>query len=617
MDRRNFIKLGGIAGACAITPGGVVQGMPHSAFTSLINDTSSRVLVIIQLGGGNDGLNTVLPISQYDNLHAVRPDIMVPQNQLLESGDFGFHPKAAGLRNMYDAGRLSILQNVGYPNVNGSHFRSRDVWSSAILDQTSTFSGWMGRYFAEELPGYPTGYPNAAFPDPPAISISSSAHDTCQGPIFNFAQTTNAHVNVETVGSLSDGILVDDDYGEQIEYLRIIAEQTNNYGQSIQNSYDIAGDSPDHDYPGNSFGSGLRAIARLIGGGLTTKVYTLQLGGFDTHANQVIARTANGTQADLLETLSEGLQTFQDDLSARGHSERVLGLVYSEFGRRVDANGSTGTDHGKANLMFLFGDCLSQGVYGNAPQIDPEPGAYQVLDTEIDFRDIYGSILQDWFEVNDANLIRRLLYQDYTYYPIASCISSRGLPLDIFNFAVQGNKNRAILTWSTSHEIDVDHLRLEHSIDGVIFREVDRFAPLGNDSAGVNEYHATNGPIQRSSTHYYRIKAVDYDGASTFSTIVTLLPEADDLKKWRVGAPYPNPASENFRCELYTPKDEQIKVDCLDPVGRRLFSRQIMNIGGRSSAVNFSVADIPAGTYWLRFRGADDRMINRKLIVQR
>jgi uncharacterized protein (DUF1501 family) len=420
MKRRKFIKNLSLASLSLpfISNGFGMQAVTKKLFGSSKN-AEDRVLIIIRLNGGNDGLNMIIPLDQYDNLMIQRPNIILPQNQILSlTNSVGIHPIMTGMKTMFDQGKLTVVQNVGYPEQNRSHFRSSDIWASGSLDINQT-SGWMGRYFESEQANFPEDYPNIDFPDPFAISMGSELSTTCQGLMGNFSHAVSDPFNAANLLETSvenDGTY----YGSQIEYIATMLNQTNEYGNQISVASN-SGNSLSTLYdPTNSIAVQLKYIAQMISGGLKTKVYILNINGFDTHDSQVLqTNTTQGEHADLLKKLSDAIAAFQNDLQLLGLEERVAGMTFSEFGRQVASNGSFGTDHGDAAPLFLFGKCVNSGIIGPNPQINNQIDGQSGVEMEIDFRDVYASILKDWFEV-PVSSIQNLFEHNITFINVLS-----------------------------------------------------------------------------------------------------------------------------------------------------------------------------------------------------
>lgn len=419
MKRRQFIKNVALTSASLpfVSNGFGMQALSQKLF-NFSTGAEDRVLVMIRLNGGNDGLNTVIPLDQYANLMIHRSEIIIPQNQILSvTPEVGFHPQMQGMKGLFDEGKLSVVQNVGYPEQNRSHFRSMDIWTSGSLDVNET-RGWLGRYFDSYNPNYPSGYPNATYPDPFAISMGSEVTATCQGIAANFSHAVsnpNNAVNLYQGGFVNDGSY----YGNHVEFVGTIIEQTNSFGQVI-NAAAQAGSSLSAMYdPANTLATQLKYVAQMISGGLKTKVYVLSLGGFDTHDNQADATNLQaGTHRGLLKTVSDAIAAFQDDLQLLGLEQRVVGMTFSEFGRQIESNASLGTDHGDAAPLFLFGTCIQSGIIGPNPTIASSLPDQAGIAMQIDFRDVYASILRDWFQV-PTNEVQQLFAHQVQFYSLA------------------------------------------------------------------------------------------------------------------------------------------------------------------------------------------------------
>lgn len=421
MKRRNFLKsASALAGVPLLLRGVGVSPFGKSSLLKFLNPDNDRVLVLIQLNGGNDGLNMVLPFDQYDKLGNLRNNILIPESQGLQlTTELGLHPAMTGVKAMYDDARLTLLQSVGYPNQNRSHFRSTDIWTSGSPADEYWNTGWLGRYLDEDHFGFPTGYPNSDYPDPLAITMGSIVSQTCQGLAANYSIALNDPTSVSLISVGAEDEVPDTPYGWELTFLREAIAQTNAYSDVILQAADNGSNLAT--YPeNNNLAEQLRNVALLISGGLQTKIYVVNLGGFDTHANQVdVGDVTQGSHADLLQQLSDAMAAFQLDLNMLGLEERVIGMTFSEFGRQIASNNSAGTDHGTAAPLFVFGSCIHAGIMGDNPQIpDPQDIEPQAgVPMQYDFRNVYGSILMDWFEV-DEEVVKGLLFEDFQYMPI-------------------------------------------------------------------------------------------------------------------------------------------------------------------------------------------------------
>lgn len=376
-----------------------------SRLADLATDTD-HVLVIIDLSGGNDGLNTVVPVDQYSKLSNVRANVLIPENKLLAlngTTTVKLHPSLTGLRDLYNNGKLKIIQNVGYPNQNYSHFRSTDIWFSGSDADKYVSSGFVGRYLGVEYPNFPVGYPNTSNPDPLGIQIGSILSLMFQGSSTNMGMAINNPNDIyNPIPGISD-TAPSNRSGEQLEYVRLIAAQTSAYGKVIKAAADKV--TTQGTYPNTDLANQLKVVAKLIKGGLKTRIYMVSLGGFDTHANQTDKTDKTlGAHANLLSTLDGAIAAFQSDCEGLGISDRVVGITISEFGRRIKSNDSNGTDHGSAAPVFLFGKPVDGGkILGNNPNIPSSTTVDDNLTAEFDFRSVYSSILKDWFCLSDSD----------------------------------------------------------------------------------------------------------------------------------------------------------------------------------------------------------------------
>ncbi|MFT5581971.1 MAG: hypothetical protein ACI9G9_001236 [Psychromonas sp.] len=418
MKRRNFVKNLTLSSVAAPF---LLNNMKFQAVSKKLfgvpKIAEDRVLVLIRMNGGNDGLNTLIPLDGYDNLSNLRTNIIIPQSEILSlTPNVGLHPVMTGMRDMFNAGNLGVIQNVGYPQQNRSHFRSMDIWSTGMMEPSET-TGWIGRPFDSEFPNFPVDYPNNDNPDPFAISMGYNVSATCQGLMGNFS---HAVVDPFDAVNLGQGSVPNDGtyYGDHMEYISTMIAQSNAYGLEVNDAAN-AGNTMSTLYDDNNpLAVQLRFVAQMISGGLKTKVFILNINGFDTHDSQVdTISNSNGNHAFLLKTMSDGIAAFQDDLNLLGLSNRVAGMTYSEFGRQIASNASTGTDHGDAAPLFLFGSCLSNGIMGPNPLIPAQVTNQQGVDMQIDFRDVYASVLKDWFVVDETE-IESMFEHQVTFFPI-------------------------------------------------------------------------------------------------------------------------------------------------------------------------------------------------------
>lgn len=486
-------------------------------FQQAMSMDHDRALVIIRLNGGNDGLNTVIPVDQYENLLIQRPDILIPQSDLLPLAGYNLalHPKMTGMQQLFNNGELSIIQNVG-AEAGRSHFRATEVWLSGIGDQTHPESetGWLGRVLDVEYPGFPMDYPNANETDPFAITFSTTPSGTCEGHEGNFAHPVlNPYDTSNISGGTTPG--TPNSYAaDHLEYLQFLGEQTNEYNGRISDAVNL-GNSLSTNYGTDNVSLAMQNVAKLISGGLQSKIYVVEVGGFDTHSNQVDATDViEGNHANLWEKISTAVSAFQEDLHLLNLNERVMGMTFSEFGRQIAQNGSRGTDHGDAACMFLFGSCVNEQVIGNNPIIDDFITNANGLDQEIDYRDVYSTLLKDWFGLSNPDIEQNFEDYDINYLNLLDpCIyvGTPDIPKEQLNAKVYPNPS----TGTSYLEINLpegpaDFIMVD--LKGRLIGQFRRTIPYSG------EHHLTL-PVEQldSGTYFLRIRSNDFDRKVRFS----------------------------------------------------------------------------------------------------
>lgn len=426
MKRRSFLKSSSIFSLPAFFGGYQLSAMSSGNLFNLVNGDSDKVLVLIDMNGGNDGLSSFVPLDHFDNLANARANLFIPENQLLTMTDtIGLHPGMSGVNNLYDNGNLTLIQGVAYPNQNRSHFRSADIWNTGVHADEFKSTGWLGRYLDEEYPGYPGGYPSDDCPDPFAITMGKSLSGTCQGAGSNFSL---AVIDVNDLGGLTTGVeapLPNDCYGAELGYVVDTFKKSNAYADRV---VEAAGNGNSMvQYPQTDLGQQLKTVAQMISGGLRTKIFVIQQGGYDTHADQIVEGSpTTGFYTQLITELSDAIYAFQEDLKALEIDERVLGMTFSEFGRKIKSNAGFGTDHGTAAPMMIFGSCINAGVIGNNAEIAAEVDIEEGVAMQYDFKSVYGSVMMDWFGVAESD-VRNYLYEDFQHIPIINDCNSVGI----------------------------------------------------------------------------------------------------------------------------------------------------------------------------------------------
>ena len=398
--RRGFLKtLAGVGAGTLVLgqlPIHTLSATPLlNALTQVPDD---RVLVMLRLKGGNDGLNTFIPLHDFGTYRDARPEIHVPEAEAVTlSGGLAVHPQLASLRGLWEDGAMRVVHNVGYPEQSLSHFRSADIWATTSDSDQVVSSGLFGRHLQEVYPDFLSDPPA----DPPAIQIGGVGNLLFNNDDdFNYAVSTSDPQQLYEIAKTGRLYSLDDlpecTYGEQLGYLRAVANTTFTYAEVLARAYDAA--SNEVEYRDDTLGNQLALVARLLKGGLSTRLFVVELDGFDTHANQL------DTHAYLLRSVSENVAAFYADLGKATLAERVLTMTFSEFGRRIEQNGSSGTDHGAAAPVMLFGPALDgNGATGGLPDLRAVDQDGNLVH-QVDFRAIYATVLSRWLCIDDATV---------------------------------------------------------------------------------------------------------------------------------------------------------------------------------------------------------------------
>ena len=423
-DRRGFLRTLGMAGAGAISFGNSALSVVESPFLNqaLSEAYSDRVLVLIRLKGGNDGLNTIVPLYDFDLYANKRPKIHIPQNNLYKlNDDFGIPNFMNPIAPMWNEGAMKVIHGVGYENQNLSHFKSSEIWATTTPDSEIT-SGWMGRYYEGKYTDYMLNPPEK----PLAIQIGSGGDLLFDGDLTTYSFSVSSPQRLKRVAE--NGTLFDNQnnvnslHGNQVSFLREASNTTFRYASVINDAYE---NSNEFDaYTNDNFDLQMSLVSRFIKGGLGTKVYMVTLGGFDTHANQP------NRHETLMKRLSHAIEAFYKDLGAFGMADKVLSMTFSEFGRRVAENGSSGTDHGSAAPIMLFGPALrGNGFIGKHPDLRTLDKQGNMANT-IDFRSVYASVLTDWLCADPSEVSGSITGSNFDLLGLGlGCNGSENLPL--------------------------------------------------------------------------------------------------------------------------------------------------------------------------------------------
>ncbi len=423
MNRRDFLKISAPLG---MTPF-LLNSLPVRAFASpemasMACEYSDRAIVLVYLGGGNDGLNNLVPIEQYDQYARIRPNLSLPEKKLITldqalelNQQTGLHPGLSELKDIYEQGKLNIIQGVGYPHPNRSHFKSSDILMTGGDGKNGNIesqTGWMGRYLESYYEGLDQ-YMSQEQPDPLGVILG--------GPSLGFHTHSQHSVEVEltNVGGFLQNVLSintrvpfeslpQTTYGKHMRYITQTTQSLNKYATRIDEVYRKGRNTQSYPHA-RGLGYQLKMVARLLSGGSRTKIFITTLASFDTHAHQVdVSDPTNGWHSSLLKDLSQSLLTFQQDLQALQVENRVLTAVFSEFGRKIIENANNGTDHGTLGPVYLVGSNVKPGMTGKHINLREDllrggaPDVEQQL--QCDYRQIFGTIIQDWLGARDEDL---------------------------------------------------------------------------------------------------------------------------------------------------------------------------------------------------------------------
>lgn len=570
MKRRDFIKKSSVAGVPLLLNGIPLFAAPStgsSLFDFLAQTTygCGKVLVIIQQNGGNDALNTIIPLDQYANLNAARTNIMHPEPTILKLNDTittGFHPSLTELRDLYNNGKVNIVQAVSYPNPNFSHFRATDIWFSGSASNVDLDTGWIGRALDVNYPNYPAAYPNANMLDPVAIQIGSTLPFSLQGPGVNMGYNVSNPTQLLNVINATTDPAPNNDYGRELTFMRQLKNQSNAYTARISSSYNAQlTQSALYPASGNSLADQLKIVARLIGGGMATPIYIVNHPySHDTHENQLV------TQANNMTILSKAINAFQNDIELMGKAGKVTGMTFSEFGRRVISNASGGTDHGTAAPVIFFGAAVKGGIIGTSPNIPAVATVNSQVAMQYDFRQLYATVMQDWLCLSPAES-QTVLGSNFTRLPIFAA-SNTPLALDGVTLTGQYYQGQSKLTCRSEQNTKYEFYALEFSADSRNFAEVKR---ISNTSSNDKETYLFTHQVAVSKM-FYRIAARDLRGKLDYSNTVML--RAND--KQQLIRVYPNPV-ENFHInvQLFETPTEAVDVTIYDLIGARVYYNRL------------------------------------------
>ena len=546
MKRRNFIQLTASASALSLLPTEVFALFKSAGMTSCPN-VNAKKIVLIQLSGANDGLNTVVPLNQYDAYAALRPNIKLnntgQSNGVINldetlplQNQIGLHPSLSGFKSLYDRGLMRVVQGVGYTSQDKSHFKSTDLWltgGDGTSANNNLDSGWIGRF----LENYYSNFLTANFP----LGIQLGSSDNSLGFHGEVEHGMSININgqdpagfysiLNGLGGAPPTSIPNSEYGDLIRFIMASDAETNLYAQSISTAFSRGTNSTNVTYPSTSLSNQLKTVAKFISGGLQTKVYLVKIGGFDTHDVQVASNTTThlGTHANLLTQVSEAINAFITDLNNQNLGDDVIAVPFSEFGRKAGENGNLGTDHGEIAPMFVFGKSINPGVSGTNINLSEAVAAnnFQVQTVQHDYRRVFSTILQDWFGTSnqtlDLTFYNNTTNQGYANSKVSNMIKTEyAVPSNCYSNAILstndfGNRNDIVVYPNPTVEtVNINSINNSinivyvYSLDGKLVATYRN--PMTSDTYSID--------VQNLATGIYTLKVETNNGSFTKRIIV-------------------------------------------------------------------------------------------------
>ena len=641
MKRRDFFKYTSplVTAPILLGPGTVRAFNSLDLFTSLSCDTvRERFLVLVQLRGANDGLGTIVR-DEYHSEYAAQRNILFDPSTLLSSAnsDFNgvkFHQNLDKIVELSNKNCLNIIQSVGYPTMNRSHFKATDLWLtggdgldtllSGNRRSSSLSEGWMGLYLEHIFEGY-NGTPSAFMPDPLGIHLKSKS----QSLGFHTREEHLAAVNLGFKQSgfykliseqgISSEYFTEDSCGDRVDFMKLIDQETQVYGRRIQETFD-RGQNSSVDYGNHDLAAQLRTVARLVNGGSKTKIFLTEMTGFDTHVNQLVPH------ANLMTHLSESIHVFMDDLDKMGILDRCLIVTFSEFGRKFIGNASNGTDHGTLAPMMVFGhpDNVESGLTGpklNVTTLDAQGAPAVATGNHVDYRDVFTSLLNQWLGAEQSAL--DLAFPAY-------------MGAQTLNLVKNGNSAANISGCYVPNQRDNEHV-VNVSIPTVADEvSSNTYTPVGISPGAVNteplhEITACNyvdllpGFVAECGTNVIvypfacqigdppiPLTAADNTSDSIDGVAYTQQQQVGDESRLVEVAPnferikiklFPNPASDLVNVSFTVrPGEQDIRLELLDAKGSIVPVRvPALGSEGAQIDVQLDISHVPAGVYYVRY----------------
>lgn len=641
MKRRNFLKYTAPLTAAPIMLSGASMMRPfatHKMLATLTDDcaeVADRVLVLVQLAGGNDGLNTIIPVDQHGVYASLRPTIGISQADYIEldttmalADQVALHPSMTQIKSLYDSGMVNVVQGVSYDNQNKSHFKSRDLYwtgGDGLSTNGNIENGWMGRYLDGAFPGV-AGNPASGQVDPLGIELGASK------PALGFASANMNEVSinlynqdpagyfslVNSVGGEPINNIPATKYGEELNFIMGIENSVEVYAERITDVFN-AGSNSSVAYPDTGLADQFKTIARLLAGGCKTKIFLTSIGGFDTHNNQVMSgATGTGNHAEIWLKISEAIKAFTDDLTILGLEQKVITSTFSEFGRKAVENGNFGTDHGTLSNMLLFGSSVNPGITGTNVNLSDLFQGTQLQGMQNDYRQVFSTILQDWLGAPD-DLVN-------TAFPTASfakisiigtaaiadpiCYGATSLPIELSIFEAQVISEEEVeVSWRTALEIDAEFFAIERSADGANF---DTIGEIGAEGRPSSYDFTDDNPIKGVS--YYRLKQFENNGRFTYSSVEKVEIESKIIKSVRLS---PNPTRLNSFVNLTAYEDSFATLQVLSMQGM-VHRAESIEIKKGFNKFPVDAARLSAGIYVVSLINEEGKVIGQeRLIVQK
>lgn len=639
MKRRKFFK---IATPLAASPL-MLSSNPLSPlfkaqlFNSLdCEGLNDRILIVINLDGGNDGINTIVPTQQYDDYSNLRPTValsdsgpnpIIPLDSNLPlAQQVSLHPQLSGIKDLYDAGKVNIIQGTGYAGgVNRSHFKGTELWHTGGDGTAAHFNkqnGWIGRYLEYSYPGN-FGNPNGIMPDPPGMMFSG-AGIAYQG-INQYMAVRLAYISDfgyhrydPANGIAAPTHFPNTGYGQKLLYMKNTQAAADVYSNRLESVFTVG--TSTQTYIQSGFGRQMESIAQYISGGCKAKVYYASIGGFDHHGDQI-----NGSpdghvapHGDILQDLFDNIKIFQDDMDTQGLADKVLMVTFSEFGRTRWENGINGTEHGTYGPMFVIGNAANAGMTGtNLDLSDVNLGGLQY-----DHRQVYTTLLQDWLGAAD-DVIHAAQMGDYLNQKIpiinsenivsSECyVSNFVLPIELLSFTATLNaKNEVVLDWVTASEKDNSYFEVQRSQDGKTFNSIKKVNSKGDSSTRTSYQSLDKNPWMGIS--YYRLKQFDYLGKVSYSEIQSIKIVPKSIKNIKV---YPNPAIYDANVVFTILKDSWMNIAIYNTQGILVEKDQFFAKTGFNKK-SYNVQHLPKGMYVIKVEAQDlNYQTSLKLNVQ-